>query len=1288
MSDAPAPKELSAESLVAEAADDFLDRLGRGERPRVEEYTARYPRIADVLRQVLPALQVMRSVTPESAADGAAVAGPPPVGCLGDFRIVREVGRGGMGVVYEAEQISLGRRVALKVLPFAAALDARQLQRFKNEAHAAGQLHHPHMVPIHFVGSERGVHFYAMQLIDGQSLAEVVSQLRQRAGREPAAPGGPPGSLSRLVGDLASGRWAPDAPAAAGQQPTGPAADTDPRLAPGRATERSITNRAFFRTAARLGVQAAEALEQAHQLGVIHRDVKPANLLVDGRCHLWVTDFGLAQVQGDTRLTLTGDVLGTLRYMSPEQALARRGLVDHRTDVYSLGVTLYELLTLEPAVAGSDRAEILRRIAQEEPAPPRRLNRAVPAELETVVLKALAKDPAERYATAQELADDLQRFLEDKPIRARRPTAAQRLGKWCRRHKAVVAGAGVLALVAVLLAGGTALWWAAAERNVEQALGEAVRLQGEGKGPEALSAARRAEGLLIAGPVRPGLGRHVRRRRADLEMAVLLEDIRLRGSEVRGSSFDDARKDPDYEAAFREYGIDVGRLAPREAAERMQATTIPVELAAALDDWALVRRRTRKDEAAWKDLLALARAADPDDWRNQVRDALERGDAALLRRLGASERTAGLPPSTLVSLAEALRKNGAVERAAALLRQAQQQHPGDFWINHTLAETLTYLKAPPWDDVIRFQTAALALRPGSPGVYVNLGRALALKGAFADAKAAYEQALRLKPDYAMAYNNLGAVLEESGRPREAEAALRKAIELRPGFAISYTNLGPTLQDQGKLPEAEAACRKAIELRPDFAEAYSDLSGTLAAQGKLPEAEAACRKAIELQPDLAVAHGKLGYVLRSRGKLPEAEAACRKAIELQPDLALAYSTLGETLLAQGKLPEAEAACRKAVELGPENPRVYLSLGSVLLARGKPTEAEAACIKAVELGPDLAEAHNNLGSALDEQGKLPEAEAAFRKAIKLRPDLAVAYDNLGQVLKRRGKPAEAAAAHRTAIALRPDLARAHFHLGSALAAQQKLPEAVAAYRKAIDCRPEYAEAHCELGGVLLAQGQFAAALAEVRRGHELGSRQPGWAFPSALWVQHVERAAALAARLPAVLRGEARPADVAEQVGLAQLCQQPYKRLHAASARFYAAAFAAQPSLAGDVPAGHRYQAACAAALAGCGQGDDRPAPDEKERGRWRQQALDWLRADLAWWRQRAETGTPQDRAAVRPALQHWLADPDLAGVRGEVALALLPEAERGGWRRLWADVADTLGRAEGKTAPEERLRKVP
>jgi WD40 repeat protein/serine/threonine protein kinase len=466
MADASVQEDVSLESLVARVADEFLERQKQGERPDAEEYAARYPQAAPVLRKVLASLQVLGLSGRDHRARGNAASDEPATGMLGDFHILREVGRGGMGVVYEADQLSLGRRVALKVLPFASTLDAKQLQRFKNEAQAAAHLHHQSIVPVYATGCERGVHYYAMQFIEGQTLAAVVRDLRQQAGLEEGEPKSTGNARASLAAELVSGRWAPASPAGCAAEAKGEAADPPPttpyqppssapavpasaadtRVAKALSTQGLARSSEFFRTVAHLGVQAAEALEHAHQLGVIHRDVKPANLLVDVRGNLWVTDFGLAHCQSLAGLTMTGDLMGTLRYMSPEQALVQRVVVDHRTDVYSLGVTLYELLTLEPAFAGHDRRDVLRQIAFEEPRPPRRLVKTIPAELETIVLKAMAKNPTDRYATAQELADDLQRFLENRPIRARRPGVGKRAVLWVRRRPAVAALLAVSAL--------------------------------------------------------------------------------------------------------------------------------------------------------------------------------------------------------------------------------------------------------------------------------------------------------------------------------------------------------------------------------------------------------------------------------------------------------------------------------------------------------------------------------------------------------------------------------------------------------------------------------------------------------------------------------------------------------------------------------------------------------------------------------------------------------------------------------------------------------------------------
>jgi serine/threonine protein kinase len=447
----PDSVELPDDPRLKQAVQDFLDQLEAGRRPDRQEFLRRYPDLATPLGQCLDGLELVHRAGLREKRPTAV----PPVGLgdvasatpLGDYQIIREIGRGGMGIVYEAVQLSLGRRVAVKVLPFAATFDAKHLQRFHNEAQSAAQLHHTNIVPIYGVGSERGVHFYAMQLIEGHSLAEIIRQVRHQTGR--------PEIERTLVSQTSQSREVgPDEPTGPLQAPAGrleqeERAETVSQMSMALSTYRSKKQTEYFRTAARLILQAAEALDHAHQFGIVHRDVKPANLLVDLHGRLWITDFGLAQFRTDASLTQTGDVLGTLRYMSPEQASGQRVLLDHRTDVYSLGATLYELLTLEPIFPGRSSQELLHQIVHDEPRGPRLLEKTVPVELETIVLKAVSKSPADRYGSAKEFAADLKRYLQDKPVLARRPSLLDRGRKWSRRHPSVIAAGLLLLLVCI-----------------------------------------------------------------------------------------------------------------------------------------------------------------------------------------------------------------------------------------------------------------------------------------------------------------------------------------------------------------------------------------------------------------------------------------------------------------------------------------------------------------------------------------------------------------------------------------------------------------------------------------------------------------------------------------------------------------------------------------------------------------------------------------------------------------------------------------------------------------------
>jgi tetratricopeptide (TPR) repeat protein len=723
--------DLSLESLVAQAADEFRERQKQGERPSVEEYAARYPQAASLLRKVLAALDFL-GTSLAAPLGGAAPADEPVLGTLGDFRVLCEVGRGGMGVVYEAEQMSLGRRVALKVLPFASTMDPRHLQRFQNEARAAASLEHPHIVPVFGVGCERGVHYYAMKFIDGQSLAELI------VGYDPAS------------------RSRPSTP------PSG--ADTQPAAA--APTLAAPCDAAYFRRVAEWGIQAAEALEYAHGLGIVHRDVKPGNLMIDGQGKLWITDFGLARTAADTGLTKTGDVLGTLRYMSPEQALARHGLVDHRTDVYSLGATLYELLTGRPAVQGQDRQEILRRIADEEPRPPRVLGPAIPADLETVVLKALAKEPGERYGTAQELADDLGRFLRQEPVRARRASLVQRAAKWGKRHRAAVR-AGFVALLAVLvaLAVSLAALWTSREQIREALAKEQAALDAETRA-HAAEANRRRQAMQVVEDLYEQLGEGwvFQPYLMEVQRGFLLKALRIYQELSQSEGSDPSARRDRARASFRA-GLIQSRLDSREEAE--QALRRAIEIQDTLVQEFPSALAYRQDLARSQHQLGvvLDRATRPKEAEVALRQAVSLGSRLVAESRDPDyRRDLAVYYLNLSGLLMHTNRSSAVEAARRSL-ELYGQLPKEI--------------------------------SGSTNCRVGLSSAL---------------------------SNLGTLLREAGQPKDAEAAFRQALEVREGLAKEFPldpeqhhQLGGILNNfallwmkQARhLPEARAMLERAV-----------------------------------------------------------------------------------------------------------------------------------------------------------------------------------------------------------------------------------------------------------------------------------------------------------------------------------------------------------------------------------------------------------------------------------------------------------------------------------------------
>jgi len=1147
------------------------------------------------------------------------------------YQLQGEIARGGMGAVLKGRDVDLGRDLAIKVLLESHQGNSEVVRRFVEEAQIGGQLPHPGVVPVYELGTfpDRRP-FFAMKLVKGRTLASLLHER------------------------------------------TSPAQDL-PRFV------------SIFE-------QVCQTMAYAHARGVIHRDLKPSNVMVGSFGEVQVMDWGLAKVllqggiadeaaaqplevtvittvrsgsAGSGSESQAGSVLGTPSYMAPEQARGEVDRIDERADVFGLGAILCEILTGRPPFAGSTREEIRAQAARGELTDalawleasgvdgeliglardclaavrdrrPRNAgevarrvttylagvqDRLKTAELARVEAQTRAEEETKRRAVADELAQE-----------ARARAAEER-----KRRQMTVALATSVLITAGLVGGGwtyLAKQWQERAARVTLALSEVEVLRTEAERADddlsrwlaARDAAHAVEGLLADAPDK-STRRHATEvvREVTQAAAAAETDQKLlaRLVDIRSAKADDpdgSTTDAAYADAFRDAGIDIAALPPAEAGTKIQArpTRVRVALAAALDDWAAVRRSLRNDKEGARQVTEAARQADPNPWRNRLRNLHQSVPAqdrlAILKDLAKSTGTEELPAVSLHLLGATLLALGDPTSSEAVLRAAQRLYPSDVWLNYDLAQCLERMARR--EEAIRYYMAARSLRPETAH---SLAHALEAKGETDQAIAVFQDLVRLRPKRSGHLNCLGEALQTRGRSQEAKAVLDAAI---------------------------AAARAAIWLKPALPGAHNTLGVALYNQGKLSEAIAAYREAVRLKPDDFLPHNNLGNALSDQGKLDEAIAEYREAIRLKPDYAEAHDNVGLVLEQQGKLDEAIAEWRVALRLKP----------------------------------DYTEAHNNLGSVLFRQGKLGDAVAEFRSASRLKPDNFQARYNLGTALTEQGKLDEAIAEYRSALRLKPDYAEAHCNLGQVLFLQANLEGAIAEYRTALRLKPDLPEAHCNLGHVFRRQGRFVEALAELERGHELGSMNPNWRYPTAQWVREAERLVELDRKLPAILAGKARPLDALESLGFAQLCHP--KKLYGASARFWSEAFQAQPKLADDMQGQNRYNAACDAALAGSGQGKDDLPLDDAARARWRNQAIDWLKADLTAWSKLLGSGPPQVRQSIQQALQHWKVDTDLAGLRDAAALAKLPENEQKACRALWAEVDALLAKSQG-TNPEQR-----
>jgi serine/threonine-protein kinase len=984
------------EELVAE----YLDRLRRGERPSIADFVARRPDLADQIREIFPALALVEEFKPawgepSGSVTPAAVPGlSTPLSRLGDFRILREVGRGGMGVVYEAEQESLGRRVALKVLGPNLLSDPKILERFHREARAAARLHHTNIVPVFGVGETQGVHYYVMQLIPGQGLDQVLREVKRaqdgqapRPGEAPHRPSverPPSPAVTQLAQSLLSGRFAAgclDAPgpmtakpspggsdstvvlteklgmdategiAVAPAEPPGVAAvgtsSSPSAVLPGGGVLSTVESRRrpYHLSVARIGQQAGQALAYAHLRGIVHRDIKPSNLLLDTSGIVWVTDFGLAKADDDA-LTNSGDVVGTVRYMAPERF---RGEADPRADVYAMGLTLYELLTLRPAFESRDRLQLIESIKSREPKRPRAIDAHIPRDLETIVLKAIDKEPARRYQTATELADDLRRFVEDQPILARQSSILEQVLRWHRRHKVVAA---LVWTLLVLLTGGlTIMTLLYRDADRERSRAEANFRSAWTAVDDYLTKVSQERILDV-----PGL-QPLRKELVETALGYYREFIKQH------------ENDPDLRSeladAYERVGMITDLIGSRPEAMSAHQEALNLRLTLVSRHPAILKHR----QAAAKSLDNIGNLLRVTDRAEEA----ERAHRQAIEILESLVRDHADAVPFQQDLARSYNNLGVLQKATGRTSEAEQSYRRSIGFLQPLSLRLD-------DPEITHFLQALAQN------YTNLGNLKGESGQMADALEWYQKALPIfekltdehptvvgfSRDLGKTRGNVGTLHHLAGRSAEAEASYRPAIKIQERLARdhpavlefqqdltrTYLNLGELLQTRsGEAREAMLSYQQAIAIldrltrdhpeviafQQELARGHSGLSEMQRSTGRLQEATQTCRNAItvqerlarehpeiaEYQRDLSVTYINLGRLLKTTGEPARALSALHGS-----------ETLIESLSEPSALDLYDLACARALS------GALLAANSSLQAPGESTQPQRFADRAIE------------------------------------------------------------------------------------------------------------------------------------------------------------------------------------------------------------------------------------------------------------------------------------------------------------------------------------------------------
>ena len=1090
---------------------------------------------------------------------------------IGPYRLLRELGRGAQGVVFLAVDERIDRLVALKTLAPGITTSSEMRSRFRREAAIVAKVEHPAICPIYEADFVDDVGYIAMRYVDGPPLAKRIA-------------------AAERPGDV--------------------------------------------RESCAIVEKLARALHVAHEVGIIHRDVKPGNVMMTRDDEPLLVDFGLARDDSvDAVRTESGVEIGTPAYMSPEQVARLGSRVDRRTDIWSLGATLYELLTLQRPFSGTTRAELYHAIEFKAPRDPRTLNRAISKDLAVILETVLAKNPNHRYQTAAAFAADLERLRTGFPIAARKIGPVRALWRWSKRRPAVASLCFTLILalptIAALLTREITTaderrraHELAVEEERDQILAEAFYAINEGDPDDALPILARAMAMEGQSPEAAAgvVMAHAAKRRWT-EARAALERSRplllgtsigeLLGAKVGAEGRDGATTMPS-EPAEPEMAIE-HFIVGQELVTRTKKLRAAAERATS-SEWA-----TRADRAAGADLAALSRKA-----LHHATQAILLSRQPRFAYYALRAQAAGLLKD----------KDAGTETAHALESHWPNLARAHFWAGYSLAE------GPESEAALK---RGLAIDPRDCLSLLNLAFNLGNRRRVDESIDAFRRCLAINPRYYEAHHYLGIALRGSGRLDEAVASLAKAAALDPTRSEAPHWIAKTLVDLGRDDEAIVQYRTALAADPENAVAWSGLCIALRRLGRFVEAEDAARKALALDATSGPYHVNLGRVFLARGRLGDAEQAFRRAIGLDAQLANAHLGLGEVSCKLRRFDEAIDECLLAVAIEPTNAAAYAMLAMSYQASSKFEAAVVAGRQAITLEPgnELFMAH--LGSSLFSAGRFDEAIAACRRSVAIRPGFA-AYHLMASVLFAQSEYAAAADAYRRSIELTPD-AHSFLNLGKTLEKLDLYAEALEEYRKALKTEPS-------LG---VARSAAAAVEARLKRDHELATAMASDGEP------------------------EAAPE---------LLAWSSYARRHGrplAAARWAQAAFDADDDCFGDVEDEKAMNAARAAVRAAQGDGDARELA-ESDRRAWRSRALEWLREALDEWRRlaanRKEALNPMNRWSLCASLNRWRNERDFDAVRASERLAALGDKERAAWTKLWSEV-ETLYADSKPTFADER-----